>query len=37
MRAFADRAECMNGFQKFYLKGNAKVLKGVKDDSEGNE
>ena len=34
MRAFADRAETMNGFQKFYLKGNAKVLRGVKDDSE---
>ena len=34
MRAFADRAETMNGFQKFYLKGNAKVLRGVKEDSE---
>ena len=36
MRAFADRAESMNGFQKFYLKGNARVLKGVKEDSEEN-
>lgn len=34
MRAFADQAESMNGFQKFYLKGNARVLKGVKDDEQ---
>ena len=34
MRAFADRAESMNGFQKFLLKGNARILKGVKDDTE---
>ncbi len=34
MRAFADRAESMNGFQKFLLKGNARILKGVKDDNE---
>ena len=32
MRAFADQAESMNGFQKFYLKGNARILKGVKED-----
>lgn len=32
MRAFADRAESMNGFQKFLLKGNARILKGVKED-----
>ena len=36
MRAFADRAESMNGFQKFLLKGNARILKGVKDDSTEN-
>ncbi|MBR5914675.1 MAG: LPS export ABC transporter periplasmic protein LptC [Selenomonadaceae bacterium] len=36
MRAFADRAESMNGFQKFLLKGNARVLKGVKDDTTEN-
>ena len=33
MRAFADRAESMNGFQKFLLKGNARILKGVKEDT----
>ena len=36
MRAFADRAESMNGFQKFLLKGNARILKGVKDDGTEN-
>lgn len=36
MRAFADRAESMNGFQKFLLKGNAKILKGVKEDPAEN-
>ena len=36
MRAFADRAESSNGFQKFFLKGNARILKGVKEDSAKN-
>ena len=36
MRAFADRAESSNGFQKFLLKGNARILKGVKEDSTEN-
>ena len=36
MRAFADRAESMNGFQKFFLKGNARILKGVKEDPAEN-
>ena len=36
MRAFADRAESMNGFQKFLLKGNARILKGVKEDPAEN-
>ena len=36
MRAFADRAESSNGFQKFLLKGNARILKGVKEDSAEN-
>ncbi len=31
MRAFGDRAEARNGLHHFYLKGNARVLKGVKD------
>ena len=37
MRAFADRAESSNGFQKFFLKGNARILKGVKEDSAENK
>ena len=36
MRAFADRAESSNGFQKFLLKGNARILKGVKEDPAEN-
>lgn len=36
MRAFADRAESMNGFRKFLLKGNARILKGVKEDEENS-
>ncbi len=34
MRAFADRAEVKSGFRHFSLKGNARVLKGVKSDKE---
>ena len=34
MRAFGDRAESKDGFKHFFLKGHAKVLKGVKEDSE---
>ena len=38
VRAFADRAESMNGFRKFLLKGNAHILKGVKDEeNNGND
>lgn len=35
MRAFGDYAEATNGLRHFKLKGNAKVLRGVKE-SEGN-
>ena len=34
MRAFGDLAYSNNGFKHFGLMGNAKLLKGVKDDSE---
>ena len=36
MRAFADRAESKDGFKKFFLKGNAHILKGVKEDPAEN-
>ena len=36
MRAFADRAESSNGFQKFLLKGNSRILKGVKEEPAEN-
>lgn len=32
MRAYGDRAEATNGLRHFNLKGNAHVLKGVKDN-----
>ena len=34
MRAFGDRAESRNGLHHFKLIGNARVLKGISDDSE---
>lgn len=34
MRAFADYAEANNGFRHFKLKGNAKVLRGVKESED---
>ena len=40
MQAFGDRAESKDGFQHFFLKGNARILKGVKNDEKsviGNE
>ena len=36
MRAFADRAESKDGFKKFSLKGNAHILKGVKEEPAEN-
>ena len=32
MRAYGDRAEATNGLRHFNLKGNAHVLRGVKDN-----
>ena len=34
MRAFADKAASKNGFQSFFLRGHAKILKGVKKGDE---
>ena len=34
MRAFGDYAESKDGFSHFILKGHARLLKGVKEDSE---
>lgn len=34
MRAFGDRAESKDGFNHFFLKGHARVLKGVKPEEE---
>ena len=34
MQAFGDRAESKDGFKHFFLKGHARVLKGVKNDEE---
>ena len=34
MQAFGDRAESHDGFKHFFLKGHARVLKGVKDNEE---
>ncbi len=34
LRAFGDRAESSDGFQHFFLKGHARVQKGVKDTEE---
>ena len=34
MQAFGDRAESKDGFKHFFLKGHARVLKGVKDNEE---
>lgn len=36
MRAYGDRAEARNGLRHFNLKGNAHILKGVKD-TEGKQ
>ncbi len=36
IKAFGDRAEARNGLRHFNLKGNAHILKGVKDNSGGN-
>ena len=34
MRAFADKAASKNGFQSFFLRGHARILKGVKNGEE---
>ena len=34
MQAFGDRAESKDGFKHFFLKGHARILKGVKNDQE---
>mgnify|MGYP002622425428 CR=1 FL=1 len=35
MQAFGDRAESKDGFKHFFLKGHARVLKGIRNDELG--
>lgn len=37
IRAFGDEASSTDGFKHFFMKGNVKILKGVKDDDYAKE